>query len=187
MSAPTLLLYAKQTGHVLAAATLTAAPSKDPTPEALAGDLLPVRHSGDPTTAVVADAVTVPADELEVLSVDAGAVPIAAARAFVVDLQTKTTQPLLFTSANTPTVAATSKTMLRLNLNSAAKALVWARIEPLGVLAGQVAPQTRTAKAPPGQFLPDPIDITINPLPSGQYGLLVLEPGMVPLLQTFNV
>jgi hypothetical protein len=191
MSTPTLLLYLKRTGHVLAAATLTAAASKDPTPEALAGDLLPVRHSGDPMQPVLADLVNVPAGELALLSVDAAAVPLAAAREFFIDPQAKTTQPLPFTAANTPTLdPATNSTQLSIKFTppAAANIKLWARIEPINPPAGsQVAPQTVPGEVTPANKNPLPVSFPLSPLASGDYAVLALVPGLVPLLAKFTI
>jgi hypothetical protein len=68
MSASTLVLYTKTTGHVLAAATVAAPPSGEIKPESLAGDSLQVRYLGHPDSNFAQAQITVPADELLVLS-----------------------------------------------------------------------------------------------------------------------
>lgn len=180
-----ILLYTKATGHVLGAASLAAPPSSDVKPEALAGDFLPVRHNGDPTENVLGEpAVTVPASELAVLSVDAATVTIATARMTFVDLATKTPKPL---NVSTPTLTLTNSTLTVSFLPvSTAKTTIWARIGPINSGSTAVQPQTVSVEVTPPSITNTSSQLTLTPLPSGEeYGVLALVPGLIPALQKF--
>jgi hypothetical protein len=189
MSGTIMLLHAKATGHILGAATVAAQPDGNPKPEALAGEFLPVRHNGNPAASVLTQSVPLPASELAILPVDAGVFPIANARSFVVDLENKAPKPLTLT-ANTPILTpAPTSTTLTVTQGGAGKTFAWAHIAPINPPVGsQAVAQTVTAKPiSPSIVLAFPLSITLNPLPPGQYGVLVLIPDSVPLVQIFNI
>lgn len=182
-----MLLYTKATGHVLGAASLAAPPSGDVKPEALAGDFLPVRHNGDPTTNVLNEpAVTIPASELAVLSVDAAAVTIATARMIFVDLATKTPKPL---PASMPTLALNNSILtVTFPPVSTAKTTIWARIGPINSGSTAVQPQTVSVDVTPPGTANTAFQLTLTPLPSGEeYGVLALVPGLIPALHKFTL
>jgi len=188
MSASTLLLYTRKTGHVLAAATVAAPPNGEVDAEMLAGPLLPVDHLGDPTKPDFDTAqITVPADELLVLSVDAKAVPIDQARTHIVKLKEKTPTPLdptkTITGPATPTANGFSVSFTSL---SAEPTVVWARVEAAN--AGGSPPQTiATDVNPTGANQVLTVHVPLQALASGNYWTLVLVPGLVPSLSKITV
>jgi hypothetical protein len=174
MSTSTLLLYVPETGHVLAAATVASPPAQTPKPEALAGALLPVRDS------VVE--VLVPANRLAVLSVDPPSTIIDQTRELIVSPVDQSLGPLA--ANNKVTNVTVTKNMITIALSSirTENVSVWATIQPLDQLAS--ASQTQSTKiVEPTQ----PVDLTLLPLASGRYSMLVLVSGYMPSLSTATV
>jgi hypothetical protein len=187
MSATILLLYAKSTGHVLAAATVAAPPDGEVKPEALAGQALPMQYVGNPNALSPATALaSVPADQLAVLSVDSLTVPIEQARTYFIKPDNT---PSMLDPLNTVTcIVATTRDAIDVHF------VVVPTVETnLSVRIGWIGP-------PPGPSNPvqaidkkltlpitSPVHIplqTLPPSPADTYSALVLMQGFVPLLST---
>jgi hypothetical protein len=191
MGASNLLLYTKTTGHVLAAATVTAPPGGEISAKALAGDLLQANLLGDPTvTDFEKPQITVPADELLVVSVDAKIVPIDLARTYAVDLKKKTPITIDTTKKVISAVPNAAGFNVTFTPPSIEPTVVWMRVEAANVTApaSAVLPQIKTTNVAPTSLANTTIPVLLeNTLPAGDYYVLVLVPGCLPLLSKIPV
>ncbi|HEV7408804.1 MAG TPA: hypothetical protein VGO01_09990 [Bradyrhizobium sp.] len=193
MSASILLLHVKTTGHVLAAATVAAPLDGEVKPEMLAGQALPVRHNGDPSASVfTGPVVTIPASELSILSVDTAVVSIAAARATFIELEKNTPHPLLFTATRKPTVHASNANSItiRFRPDAMTKTTVWVHVDPINPASASLPVLLQKVSAevtPPNTTVDIDVVLALNILPPGDYGVLALIPGYVPLLQKITI
>jgi hypothetical protein len=187
MSASTLLLYTKATGHVLAAATVAAPPSGDIKPEALAGDLLPVRDVGDPNAPYFATSqATIPSAELAVLSMDAKAAPVDHARMFVI----QNNEPVPLNVGNNLTIVLNNVNREILDVLCTplppGKVTVWVRVE-------SADPKGPADPAVPAQLVSQEVTnvtgavhVPLQKLDPGHYWVLVLVTGYIPFLTTIS-
>lgn len=190
MSASTLLLYAKATGHVLAAATVGAPPAQDPKPEALAGAALPVRYIDGAKTPELE--VLVPAAQLGILRVDSQVASVSNAREMFVnpDNQVSATS----TSEITDVVLKANSLEVKFTPQTTDTVTVWARIQPqkppqLVSDPEQLAAASRTSsidfKPPTTPSTPGEttVHLTFETLTINvDYSVLVLVSGFVPFL-----
>ena len=193
MSASNLLLYTKTTGHVLAAATVAAPLAGEVKPEMLAGQALPVHYNGDPSASVFPDPiVTIPASEFSILTVDTAVVSIAVARATFIELEKKTPHPLLFTTTRKPTVFASSANSItiRFRPDAMTKTSVWVHVDPINPASASLPVSSQKVSVevtPPNNTADLDVVLALNILPPGDYGVLALIPGYVPLLQKITI
>lgn len=190
MSASILLLHVKTTGHVLAAATVAAPLDGEVKPEMLAGQALPVRHNGDPSASVFTDPmVTIPASELSVLSVDTAVVSITAVRATFIELEKKTPHPLLFTATRKPTIPASNANSItiRFRPDAMTKTIVWVYVDPINPASVSPPQKVSVEVTPPNTTADLDVVLALNILPPGDYGVLALIPGYVPLLKKITI
>jgi hypothetical protein len=185
MKASILLLYTKATGHVLKTATVAAPPNGTVKPEALAGELLPLRDFDPTTFAMLLGAI--PGTELAVHVADADAAPISQFRSLTVDPKDQTFG--MIDSANS-VQNATLDTANRNKVTVTVSAALTKEVPGLLRIA-------RTAPSVPA----DPADVqlesfTIGPaasptatvhlqtLPPGSYNVLTLVQGLRPDFRT---
>jgi hypothetical protein len=191
MGVSNLLLYSKTTGHVLAAATVTATPSGEISAEALAGDFLQANLLGDPTTPdFEKQRITVPTDELLVLPFDAKIVPIDLARTYAVDLKKKTPITIDTTKKVISAVPNAAGFNVTFTPPSIEPTVVWVRVEAANVTApaSAVLPQIKTTNVALTSLANTTIPVLLeNALPTGDYQVLVLVPGCVPFLSKIPV
>jgi hypothetical protein len=198
MSASTLLLYVKATGHVLAALT-QAAPGAAQKPDPFAGSFLPVRYVGDQAAPGYATAqVFIPLQELDIFSDDSQKVQIAFARQWAVAAaDTSGNKQLNALNASSKitsaqfTVTSAGGGSIAVKAGAATDQLaVWVRMQPelnamtpadpalfgtsAQTVSGTTSAATATMAVPAG-------------LPAGKYKALILAAGCVPRLETFSV
>jgi hypothetical protein len=188
MSASTLLLYTKTTGHVLAAASVAAPPDGDVKATALAGESLLIRYLGNPIRPDFdTAAITVPSDELLVTAVDPAIVLVEQARAHHVKVKEKTPFIIDDTKAITvPTTSTSTGFSVSFVPSSTEPTVVWARVEPV-IPDSTPAQMTQADAIPTGTNQSLSVQIPLQNLPSGSYWALVLVPGFVPSLSKITV
>ena len=177
------LLFARETGHVLALLTRAADADAPATPLELTGGALVVRYVGDTKRPFTPDArFFVPADELGAETVDFDAGVLSNPRAFSLD-EDKNVQPLDLTQDVTEAdPPAGSATQIEVKVDTAVPedAPVW-----LHITDGDPArTQTRTGKIPSGD---SGVVINVAQLASGDYFVLALVAGFPPNSFSFNV
>lgn len=192
------VLYAKDTGHALAAVTRVALPEADagaeddavsPEVRALAGEALPVRGFFDAsgTTTKPDPAVfSIPAEDLAAVTVDGEDHQLLAPRDYVVLEEDKKLQPADPTTVPTVTPTNGNRTLAVTLADDAPKDLVLVvYLQPQGGAAGPAQRLQTAFKS--GTATRKTVNLTVAVALDGEYGVLVLLEGRAPGMWRLSV